>query len=381
MAVDVLMPRLSDSMEEGVVLRWLKQPGEAIATGEELVEIETDKANMVYEADVEGTLAEILAEEGRSLPVGAVIARVAGAAEPPPAVPAPVKASPTARRLARDLDVDLAAITGSGPGGRIVKADVEAAASAGGGAERADGSPAASVEPPPVETSKGRVEVVEPTRLQATVARRMAESKGTAPHFYLRVEVDMGPVMEARARLAASGDDPPPSVNDIVVKACAIALREFPHVNGAYRDGRFELYGRVNVGIAVAAEERLVVPTLFDVDRKGLRQIAVESRQLAGKVRDRSVSPPELSGATFTVTNLGMFGVTSFEGVISPPQAAILAVGEVAEKPVARGGQVTVGSSMWATLSCDHRILNGADGARFLGRVRALLENLLALSL
>jgi pyruvate dehydrogenase E2 component (dihydrolipoamide acetyltransferase) len=221
------------------------------------------------------------------------------------------------------------------------------------------------------------------TKLQQTVARRMAESKATAPHFYLSAEVDMSRAVEARARIkaAAAEGDVVPSFNDLVVKACAIALREHPRANGAYRDGRLELYSRVNVGVAVAAQEALVVPTVFDADQKGLRQIASENRALAQRVREGTVTPPELSGGTFTVSNLGMFGIDSFAAVINPPQAGILAVGQITERPVVREGEITTAHLMALNLACDHRILYGADGARFLDRIRGLLEEPLGLAL
>ncbi len=457
------MPRLSDSMEEGTVLKWLKSVGDQVAVGDELVEIETDKANMVYEADSAGTLVEILAAEGETLPIGAVIARVgdpseastsAGAAaatgngggpsEPAPLPPPPdlppvaagaetaaerVKASPLARRIAAERGVDLHALTGSGTGGRIVKADVEAALASGSvptatlppphpgiglspsspaPAERSAPSPAQAGESsspeitgappaPPIpapagptpgaaerpETAKGRVEVVELTRLQQTVARRMAESKATAPHFYLQAEIDMTAAVEGRKAIKAQAKEGEvvPTFNDMVIKACALALREHPRGNGAYRDGRIELYGRVNVGVAVAAQDALVVPTVFDADRKGLRQIATETRALAARVREGSITPPELSGGTFTVSNLGMYGISNFGAVINTPQAAILAVGELRPKPVvADSGEIEPRQMMSVTLACDHRILYGADGAQFLARVRELLASPLGLA-
>ncbi|HXV04651.1 MAG TPA: dihydrolipoamide acetyltransferase family protein [Solirubrobacterales bacterium] len=233
------------------------------------------------------------------------------------------------------------------------------------------------------ETAKGQTSYEEPSKLQATIARRMAESKATAPHFYLQAEVDMSRAVEARARLkAAAGEgEVVPSFNDMVVKACALALREHPRANGAYRDGRFELYSRVNVGVAVAAQDALVVPTVFDADRKGLRQIAEETRALAQRVRDGQITPPELSGGTFTVSNLGMFGIDSFSAVINPPQAALLAVGAIVERSVVRGGELATGHLMSVNLACDHRILYGAPAAEFLARVRSLLEEPLALAL
>jgi pyruvate dehydrogenase E2 component (dihydrolipoamide acetyltransferase) len=211
----------------------------------------------------------------------------------------------------------------------------------------------------------------------------MSESKATAPHFYLSAEIDMSKAVAARAAIkAGSGEgDVVPSFNDMVVKACAIALGEFPKVNGAYKDGRFELYSRVNVGVAVAAQEALIVPTVFDADRKGLRQIATDARAVAGKVRDGSITPPELSGGTFTVSNLGMFGIEDFSAVINAPQAAILAVGAIKQKPAVRSGQVVPAHLMNVTLACDHRIVNGAEGAEFLARVRMLLEEPVSLAL
>jgi pyruvate dehydrogenase E2 component (dihydrolipoyllysine-residue acetyltransferase) len=405
------MPRLSDSMEEGTILTWLKQVGDEVAVGDELVEIETDKANMAYEADTAGTLQEILAQEGETLPIGAPIARIgedgAGGSsgqdesarpagpvsdtglslpgEPSASSPPTggvseaggerVKASPLARRLAKEKGLDLASLHGSGPGGRVVKSDVEGAA-----------APTAAVAPeaaPSIETAKGETQTRELNKLQQTIARRMAESKATAPHFYLTIEIDMGKAVEARAALkaAAREGEVVPSFNDMVVKACAIALREFPKANGAYRDGRFEMYSRVNVGVAVAAEEALVVPTIFDADKKGLRQIAEDTRAVAAKVRDGSVIPPELSGGTFTVSNLGMYGIEVFDAVINMGQAAILSIGAIREAPAVRDGEIVPAQLMKATIACDHRILYGAEGAEFLARVKDLLEEPISLAL
>jgi pyruvate dehydrogenase E2 component (dihydrolipoamide acetyltransferase) len=241
-------------------------------------------------------------------------------------------------------------------------------------------SPAAG---PAAETAKGQTSYEDLTKTQQVIARRMAESKATAPHFYLRATIDMSEAVAGRAQVKARAmpGDVVPSFNDMVVKACALALREHPRANGAYRDGRFELYSRVNVGVAVAAEDVLIVPTLFDADRKGLRQIAQESRALAVKVREGQITPPELSGATFTVSNLGMYGIDGFSAVINPPQAAILAVGAIEERPVVRAGQITTAHLMQVDLACDHRILYGAPAAEFLARVRALLEEPLSLAL
>ncbi len=279
--------------------------------------------------------------------------------------------------MAREQGLDLASVTGSGPGGRIVKSDVEAA---GGGGEE----PPAEDEAPKEKKKDGRGEIdyEELTRLQRTVARRMAESKATAPDFVLTVEVDMEEAVALRAQLkAVAGDGPAPSFNDLVIKASALALKDFPRANGAYRDGQFELYSRVNVGVAVAGQDALVVPTVFDADQKSLGVIAAESRALAERVREGKITPPELSGGTFTVSNLGMFGIRRFVAVINPPQAAILAVGELTPRPVVRDGEVVVRALMDITLTCDHRILYGADAAQFLGAIREYLESPLRLVL
>lgn len=414
---EIVMPRLTDSMEEGTIVAWLKANGDPVSVGDELVEIETDKASMVYESDLAGEL-NIEVEEGETRPIGEKIATIGGggtaesangpgaaaatvagnqagagpAVEDPasgaglvpdsrsqgPPGPAPagsgpaaseggsrVKASPLARRMASDRGIELGAVSGSGPNGRIVKADVERAANG-----PADGSG------PSAEAGKGSVETVELTRLQKTVSRRMAESMATAPHFYLRAEIDMSRAVEVRSgfKETAVGDEPVPSLNDMVVKAVATALTHHPRANAAYRDGRFELYSRINVGIAVAADDALVVPTIGDTDRKDLRQIASESRRLAERVRTGEITPPELSGGTFTVSNLGMFGIRSFDAVINSGQAGILAVGEIAERPVVREGRLTAAHLMEVSLACDHRILYGAEGAEFLGEIRRYLE-------
>jgi pyruvate dehydrogenase E2 component (dihydrolipoamide acetyltransferase) len=518
------MPRLSDSMEEGTILKWLKSPGEEVSRGEALVEIETDKATMTYESDASGRL-EIVAAEGDTLPIGAVIARLgapadasqpagdtagevgatsaqaqAEAQEPgaaagvqgvPPAVAAPeqmaaavidvaraggsqpgppaaavppaqtpaaaapteatpaapttppaaqpaaaaepgpvapmeptepteptepgerIRASPIARRIARERGVDLAGVRGSGPGGRVVRADVEREAAGRPvtppAAERfaplppappSQATPAppaatptpvrpapaaapAAPEPPrtgEAESGKGIATSQEPTRAQQVIARRMASSKATIPEFTLNAEIDMERCVELRSRLKAlPGERVVPSYNDLVVKACGLALREHPRANGAWRDGHFELFSRVNVGVAVAGEGVLVVPTVFDADLKSLAEIAGETRRLAGRVRDAQVTPPELSGATFTVSNLGMFGVKSFTAVINPPQAAILAVGAVTQRALVVDGELAVRHAMDVTLACDHRILYGADAARLLARIRELIEEPLAL--
>ncbi len=459
---EIVMPRLSDTMEEGTILRWLIADGESVRRGDELVEIETDKATMIYESDLDGVL-ERVAAEGDTLPVGAVIARVGSAddadatgdttvdeapaagdadqtpveasaergagtlsprAEALPEAPstpaaettpaasagARVKASPLARRIARENDVDLHALTGTGPGGRIVKADVQAAADRGADT---DTHPADGGTPPPeasatprqpgaglagvstasgASTARGASTEVELSRIQQTIARRMAESKATIPHFALQADIDMEECVALRAELKRLGQADAPTYNDMVVKACALALREHPRANSSYRDGRLQLHSRINVGVAVATEAdeptggALIVPTVFDADVKSLGEIARETRALAGRVRDGSITPPELGGGTFTVSNLGMFGVTAFTAIINPPQAAILSVGSVQPRAVVRDEgdgrrEIVIRQQMIVTLACDHRILYGAAAARFLGRVRTLLETPSALTL
>jgi pyruvate dehydrogenase E2 component (dihydrolipoamide acetyltransferase) len=432
---EIVMPRLSDTMEEGTILRWLKRDGEEVRRGEELVEIETDKATMNYESDRDGVL-EILAGEGDTLAVGALIARVGGRhdgagadgtqpseraavaqatstsdASPPssdasqsaPAAaargPEPdgerVKASPLARRIAQENGVDLRTLRGSGPGGRIVKADVhavgDAAPATAGAAAGAAGAAGAARDA--IATAKGETTVLELSRTQQTIARRMAESKATIPDFSLQIEVDMEACVELRTELKrlsqpkaptdpdTRGDGETPTYNDMVLKACALALREHPRANGSYRDGRLQSYSRMNVGVAVAAESALVVPTVFDADEKSLGEIARETRALAERVRAGTITPPELGGGTFTVSNLGMYGIKSFNAIINPPQAAILSVGAVQPRPVARDGALLARHMMDMTLVCDHRILYGADAALFLARIRELLERPAALTL
>ena len=272
-----------------------------------------------------------------------------------------ILASPVARRMAAERGIDLAAIEGSGPRGRIVRGDVEAIAAA----------PAAGTAAAP----SADAERIQPTRVQQLIARRMIEAKATVPEFELCSEVDMGACLALRERRKAAAEAVVPSVNDIVVRACALALREQPRVNSAYVEEQFELRHRVNVGIAVASSDALVVPTIFDADRLSLAEIAAESRRLAERVRAGTIMPAELGEGTFTVSNLGMFGIESFTAVINPPQAAILAVGATVERLRPRHGKAEVCSVMGLTLTCDHRILYGADGARFLTRVKALLED------
>jgi pyruvate dehydrogenase E2 component (dihydrolipoamide acetyltransferase) len=385
---DVLMPRLSDSMVEGTVIRWLADHGAKVRRGEEIAEIETDKATMPLEAEVDGVLSHLVAagdtrDVGETVAViGAEVAQGRGKRDEPPAT-APstelgaaqakpeVLASPVARRVATRLGVDLGTVAGSGPRGRILKADVERAAPGQPAAPPSDGpgNDAAAA-----ETAKGAVTVERLSRVQQTIARRMAESKATVPEFSLDIEVDMEAAVELREALR--GDlEPLPSFNDLIVKATARALRANPRVNGAYRDGAAESYGRVNVGIAVAAPDSLLVPVLRDADRMTLGALAAESRRLAARARDGSLTAAELSGGTFTVSNLGMFGTARFAGVINPPQAGILCLGALRPRPaVLADGSVGVRRRMWVTLVSDHRIIYGADAAAFLEDVRIGIE-------
>jgi pyruvate dehydrogenase E2 component (dihydrolipoamide acetyltransferase) len=275
-----------------------------------------------------------------------------------------------ARRIAAELGVDLTAVAGSGPDGRVVKADVMAAAN--GHAAPTPATPAAAGGDE--LGAKGAVEVIEASRTQQLIARRMASAKATIPEFQVTVEVDAEAAFDLREQLRGQAE-PLPSVNDLVIKACGLALRAHPGVNASYVDGHFERYGRVNVGVAVAGPETLVVPTVFDADLKALTQIAADTRALAAKVRDGTVTPPELAGATFTVSNLGMLGVTRFTAVINPPQAAILAVGAANQRAVVGAdGTISVRRVMELTISADHRIVYGADAAEFLATVRKRLE-------
>jgi pyruvate dehydrogenase E2 component (dihydrolipoamide acetyltransferase) len=408
------MPRLSDSMEEGTILEWLVAEGDRVEVGQPLAEIETDKATVTYEADVAGVVLALRAAVGATVALGgsiavigepgeaiereaqgaqsvAAVASAPGAAAAVSSAPSPrtgarpgrPMASPLARRLAAELDVDLRGLAGSGPNGRVIRADVERVAVPAAAHGDVTTKQGAEMREPHgnVTTAKGQAEVHELSRIQRTVARRMAESRATVPDFELRCEVDMTGVVELRDRLREV-TQPLPSYNDFVVKAAALALREFPRVNGTYRDGRVETYSRINIGVAVAADEALVVPTIFDADRMSIGEISRQSRELSAKVRDGTIGPADLGGATFTVSNLGMYGVDGFSAVINPPQAAILAVGSLKPRAVVDGdGNLVARSTIIVTLACDHRVLYGADGARFLARVRELLEKPQALML
>ncbi|MCP2335939.1 dihydrolipoamide acetyltransferase family protein [Actinomadura rupiterrae] len=431
---EILMPRLSDTMEEGVIAAWQKKPGDEVAVGDVLCEIETDKAVMEYEAYEAGVLTEILVGEGETAAIGAPIAVIGGKGDAPAAAPAkasapaepaaaaapaPVEAepaaeaelvpaavgavaerpsangvsgtrppsSPLARRLARDHGLDLHTITGSGPGGRIIRADIEAAIR--GGATPAPAAPApapAAAQPAPAAASAPKpaaapqvadedVERVPLNRFRKVAARRLVESKQNAPHFYLNRDVDAEALVAFRKTLNEALAPAKVSVNDLIVKASARALREHPQVNTSYTEDALLVHKRVHVGVAVAVPDGLLVPVIKDADRKSVSQIGAETRELAGRARDGKLSPAEMTGGTFSVSNLGMFGVDSFSAVINPPEAAILAVGAVRDEPVVKDGQVVPGKRMAITLSVDHRAADGATAAQFLARLAELLEN------
>jgi pyruvate dehydrogenase E2 component (dihydrolipoamide acetyltransferase) len=447
MAEELVMPRLSDTMERGTVARWLKAVGDEVHAGDVVAEIETDKATMEYQSDLDGVLLQILVGDGESADLGAVIALVgergeqvsdngassdapaadatedAPAAEaapapaaqeepaeapvereaaPAPARPAaeaepsadgggpaaatggPLKASPIARKIADENGVDLRQLAGrgSGPDGRIVRADVERLVERQGRREDLPPAPAAAraqapvAAPPPLES-----EVVELTRMQRIVARRMADSKSTVPHFYLTSEIDMGRAMELRKELnrALEADGVKVSVNDLIVRACGLALRDNRQFHRSFDGEHMVYHGHADIGIAVALDDGLIVPVVRAVESKSLRQLATEARELAERARAGTLKQPEIEGATFTVSNLGMFGVTHFNAIINPPEPGILAVGATVERAVPKDGEITVRPLMNVTLSVDHRAASGADGARFLQSLQRYLEEPLLL--
>ena len=400
MARELTMPKLSDSMADAVITRWLKAPGEAFARGDALIEVETDKATVVYEAEWDGRLAAILVAEGGTAGVGEAIATLSngdgetsGEAIPsPPAAtlePSPASgraddgrspdgdsagsrpnASPVARRVAVELGVSLHGIAGTGPGGRVTVEDVRAAA----------GSEAAAPETRDT-AGKGEVTTRELTPTEATIARRMTESATTTPVLTAAADVDVSLIVALR-RGAREGGEEVPSLNDFVVKAVARTLRELPRFNASYVDGRIETYSRVNVGIAVATDDALLVPVVLDADQKPLAEIAADARRLADAARRRGLTPDELHHGTFTVSNLGMFGVRSFTAIVDPPQAAILAVGAARREPFEDGpDRIGFRDVITVTLTCDHRVVYGAHAAQFLSRLRELLQRPLALTL
>lgn len=386
---EITMPRLSDTMESGIVAAWHKHAGDQVSAGDVIADIETDKAIMELEAYDDGVLERILVPEGGSAPIGAPIGllgdgtgSVAPVAEEPPApapapepAPAPVApaapprdgrpaASPLARRLARDLGVDLGTVQGSGPHGRIIRADIEEAA-----------TPAAPQPAPAAEPED--VEVLPLPQMQRVAAERLTRSKQEAPHIYLTRAVDVTDLLALRATLnetLVGAGEPKVSVNDLVVKAVAGALRTHPEINVSFAGDSVRRHRRVHVGVAVAVESGLLVPVVHDADRMSVSEIAARTRDLSARARERKLRPEEMSGGTFTVSNLGMYGIEQFTAVINPPEAAILAVGAAADELRPRDGVPVVRSVMRVTMSCDHRVVDGATGARFLQTLTALLE-------
>ena len=419
MSEELVMPRLSDTMEEGTIGRWLVHEGDAFAAGDVLAEIETDKATMEFQAYDAGTVLRILVGDGETVALGAPIAIVGaegetadeaasagnGASTPPPqeeaaAEPEPTAAparkpkssaktkaaagngsratalrvSPIARRMADEAGIDLAAMAGrgSGPEGRVVKADVERLISSGELTR-----PAAPAAAPAAEGAPAEGEIRELTPMLKAVATRMTQSKQTVPHFYVESEIDMTRAMQLRAELnsglAESGDKI--SVNDLIVRASALALIQHPQAHRSYVDGKHVYHTHANVGIAVALDDGLIVPVLNEADTKPVREISRETRDLAGRARAGKLKQREIEGATFSVSNLGMFDVANFEAIINPPESAIIAVGATADRPVVADGEIVVRKIMRVTLSCDHRACSGADGAKLLLTIKQLLQS------
>jgi pyruvate dehydrogenase E2 component (dihydrolipoamide acetyltransferase) len=446
MATKVVMEALSPTMEEGRLVKWLKNEGDAVAKGDVLAEVETDKAVMELVARGEGVLRKRLIAEGDTSPVGQLIAvigtpnedisgLVAGAggpvkageqAKPPaeviakteesagassvPRTPAAsqgeastppqqkteqggavpprpgaaprheptenggrLRSSPLARRLASERGLDLQQVAGSGPGGRIIRRDIEAAMAAGATVRPA--APVAVSRP----AAAGDFEDVPLTQIRKTIARRLSESIGPIPTFYLTMEADFTRVAELREAMAAMGSEYKVSYNDIVIKAVATALAQHPEVNAHWLGDKIRYFNRVHVGMAVAVEDGLITPVIFDANQKRLSEIARESRELATRARERKLKPEEYTGSTFSVSNLGMFGIDQFTAIINPPEVGILAVGALEEKPVVMDGQIVPRKRMRMTMSCDHRVVDGATGAKFLQTLRGMLENPLML--
>ncbi len=403
MAEIVRMPLLSDTMTEGTIVKWHKKEGDAVKAGDILAEVETDKATMELESYWDGILLHIAAKEGDTVPVDGLIAIIGeagedisdilaqaepkaapspetpakaedGTAPPPTETPAPssmettdddrrLKASPLARKIAREKGIDLRALRGSGPGGRIIKRDVEAA------------RPAAAPTFLPPEGAAEGYEDVPLSSMRKAIARRLSESKFSAPHYYLSIEVAMDRVMAARAALKERLDVKV-SVNDFIIKAAALALRKHPEVNSSWMGDQIRIFRHVHIGVAVAVPDGLVVPVVRHADRKPLGTIAAEVRELAAKAREKKISVEELEGATFSISNLGMFGIDHFTAIINPPNSAIMAVGRAKVMPVFNEelGDFEPALTMKVTLSCDHRVIDGAVGAAFLQTFKTLLE-------
>ena len=410
MAIKIQMPKLSDTMDTGRIIKWLKKEGDKVSPGDVLAEVETDKANMDMEAYDEGTLLKIVAKEGDRVPIGGLIgvlgnagedvssvisvsaavpaktatAAVAAAPTTAAAPAAPVapavttqhpskdngrlKASPLAKRLAKDRGIDLESVKGSGTSGRIVKHDIESFVPSS--SKRTANA---------VSSGEFRDEPL--TMMREAIAKRLSQSNVEAPHFFLTVEVSMENAIAFRESLNAFDEENKISFNDIIVKACAVALQEHPEVNATFMRDKIRMFGDVHIGVAVAIEDGLITPVVRNVDKKGLRDISLESKDLAARARTRKLKPEEYSGSTFTVSNLGMFGVDEFTAIINPPEAAILAVGSIVEKPVVEDGQIKIGRRMRMTLSSDHRVVDGALAAKFMQTLKKILESPASLAL
>lgn len=405
MAEIIRMPRLSDTMEEGNIVAWLKKVGDTVKSGDILAEVETDKATMELESYFNGILLYVGVESG-PVPVDGIIAIIGkqgedfqsllnNAAAPTPAAapaqaatptetstaPAPakpempaaapamessaearVKASPLARAMAEKAGVDINQVKGSGDHGRIIKKDIESFV---------ENPTPATVTQAPMVLPSGEIPV---TQMRKVIAKRLGESKFTAPHFYLTMEIDMEVAMAARTAINADGDVKI-SFNDFVVKACAAALKKHPMINASWLGDKIAIHNVVNIGVAVAVPDGLLVPVVNNADMKSLSQINAEVKELAKKAKDKKLQPQEMTGNTFTISNLGMFDIEEFTAIINPPDACILAVGSIIEKPVVKNGAIVVGHTMKVTLSCDHRVVDGATGAQFLQTLKSILEN------
>ncbi|MBB1149994.1 MULTISPECIES: pyruvate dehydrogenase complex dihydrolipoamide acetyltransferase [unclassified Myroides] len=415
----ITMPRLSDTMTEGTVASWIKKVGDKVEEGDILAEIETDKATMEFEAFEAGTLLYVGIQEGESAPIDSVLAilgpagtdvtalvegaKNGGVVATPAETAAPVEApkaatpaaevvatpaassnggrvfvSPLAKKIAEEKGINLAQVKGTGENGRIIKRDVENFTPATAQAPAQSVAPAAQATAPEVKPfiPAGEVsfEEVKNSQMRKTIARRLAESKFTAPHYYLTIEIDMDNAMASR-KLINEMPDTKVSFNDMVVKACAMALRKHPQVNTQWTDNATIFNNHINIGVAVAVEDGLVVPVLPFTDQMSLTHIGAKVKELAGKAKTKKLTPAEMDGSTFTVSNLGMFGIQSFTSIINQPNSAILSVGAIVEKPVVKNGQIVVGNTMTVTLACDHRTVDGATGAQFLQTLRSYIEN------
>src|SRR3989454_4096997 len=415
MATKVHMEALSPTMEEGRLVKWNKHEGDPVKSGDTLAEVETDKAVMELVARADGQLLKVMVPEGTTVPVGNIVAWIGkpgekvdgdGAAAPvPKSAPAPeqrapsavrsapasapqptpiapadatrVKASPLAKRIANDAGVDLKLVHGSGPGGRVIKRDVEQAPTA------AVATTAPAVQRAAYGAQRTPYEDVPLTQIRKTIAKRLAASIGPIPHFFLTTEVDMERGAEAREALNKQlGEESGKiSFNDIIIKAVALALVQHRACNAWFQEDHIRYWNEVHIGMAVAIEDGLITPVIRNADMKSLREIGAESRELAGRARNRRLKPEEYTGATFSVSNLGMFDIDQFTAVINPPEAGIVAIGSIVAKPVAEGDRVVVRRRLRLTMSCDHRVIDGATGAVFLKTLKQMLENPLAMLL